>query len=308
MIHIFHYTTPRNKNTAFALLVGFILLSTLGVSSLNQSVLGHNFAPNESASFLTLLHTIQAETQLVEENILNNRTLAMEHAENAVNLLTKEWIDEIAEKNQRVATDLSNAIIDLRNATTQTEIVPSAITEKISEINDIASEAISARISKADLSNSTIQALVVANIANEIYSKYADALGISPLPKALSFLGMSMGNGSAGAAGAAMNMHSGNATSEEKKIDLEIPRNVTNELAYQTAQGLVKRAQYVLNNDLKPLVTSNLTDTINDVNSRLAELGTAIDNKVPFMDVLVIIHANTHPKLISAFHLPLRQQ
>lgn len=69
-----------------------------------------------------------------------------------------------------------------------------------------------------------------------------------------------------GSAAAAMNMHSANATSEEKTLDLEIPRNVTNELDYQTAQGLVSRAQYVLNNDLKPLVTSNLTDTINDVN------------------------------------------
>jgi len=115
---------------------------------------------------------------------LQNKTLAVEHAENAVNLLTEKWIDEIAEENPRVAADLSNAIIDLKNATTQTEIVPTAITEKVSEINDIASETISARISKADLSNSTIQALVVANIANEIYSKYADAVDISPLPKA----------------------------------------------------------------------------------------------------------------------------
>ncbi|MGC1133614.1 MAG: hypothetical protein WA941_12390 [Nitrososphaeraceae archaeon] len=118
MIHILHNVTPRNKNTTFALLVGFIILSTLGNSSLDQSVLGHNFAPNESASFLTLLNTIQAETQLVEENILNNRTLAMEHAENAVNLLTEEWINEIAEKNPRVATELSNAINNLRNTTT----------------------------------------------------------------------------------------------------------------------------------------------------------------------------------------------
>lgn len=55
------------KNATFALLVGFIILSTLGNSPLDQSVLGHNFAPNESASFLTLLNTIQAETQLVEE-------------------------------------------------------------------------------------------------------------------------------------------------------------------------------------------------------------------------------------------------
>ena len=289
----------------FALLIGFFLLSTLEVCFFNQSVLGHNFAPNESASFLTLMNTIQAETELVEENILHNRTLAMEHADNAVNLLTEEWIDEIAEKNPRVATELSNAINDLRNATTQTEIIPSTITEKISEINDISSEAISTRISKADLSNSTIQALVVANIANEIYSKYADALGISPLPKALSYLGMSTGHG---AAAASMNMHSANVTAEENNLDLSIPRNVTNELDYQTALGLISRAQYVLNNDLKPLSTSNLTDTINDVNNKLSELGTAIDNKVPFMDVLVIIHANIHPELISAFHLPLRQQ
>jgi hypothetical protein len=290
----------------FALLIGFFLLSSLEVSFFDQSVFGHNFAPNESASFLTVLNAIQAETGLVEENILQNRTMAVEHAENAVNLLTEKWINEIAEKNPRVAADLSNAIIDLKNATTQTEIVPSAITEKASEINDMVSETISARISKADLSNSTIQALVVANIANEIYSKYADAVGISPLPKALSYLGMSMGHGTG--ASSSMKMHSANETSQEQKINLEISRNVTDELDYQTALGLVSKAQYVLNNDLKPLATSNLTDTINDVNNKFSELETAIDNKVPFMDVLVIIHANIHPELISAFHLPLRQQ
>ena len=307
MVTIFQNVISCNRNMPFALLIGFFLLSSLEVSFFNQSVFGHNFVPNESASFLTVLNAIQAETGLVEENILQNRTLAVEHTENAVNLLTEKWINEIAEKNPRVAADLSNAIIDLKNATTQTEIVPSDITEKVSEINDIASETISARISKADLSNSTIQALVVANIANEIYSKYADAVGISPLPKALSYLGTTMGHGT-GASSPSMKMHSANETSQEQKINLEISRNVTDELDYQTALGLVSRAQYVLNNDLKPLATSNLTDTINDVNNKFSELETAIDNKVPFMDVLVIIHANIHPELISAFHLPLRQQ
>jgi hypothetical protein len=306
MVTIFQNLISFNRNMPFALLIGFFLLSSLEVSFFDQSVFGHNFAPNESASFLTVLNAIQAETGLVEENILQNRTMAVEHAENAVNLLTEKWINEIAEKNPRVAADLSNAIIDLKNATTQTEIVPSAITEKVSEINDMVSETISARISKADLSNSTIQALVVANIANEIYSKYADAVGISPLPKALSYLGMSMGHGTG--ASSSMKMHSANETSQEQKINLEISRNVTDELDYQTALGLVSKAQYVLNNDLKPLATSNLTDTINDVNNKFSELETAIDNKVPFMDVLVIIHANIHPELISAFHLPLRQQ
>jgi hypothetical protein len=116
--------------------MGFFSLSSLEISFINQSVFGHNFAPNESASFLTLLKTIQAETGLVEENILHHRTLAVEHADNAVNLLTVEWIDEIAEKNPRIATELSDAVNNLRNLTTQTEIVPSSITEEINEIND----------------------------------------------------------------------------------------------------------------------------------------------------------------------------
>ena len=38
----------------------------------------------------------------------------MEHAENAVNLLTEEWINE----KPRVATELSNAINNLMNTTT----------------------------------------------------------------------------------------------------------------------------------------------------------------------------------------------
>ena len=301
MVSLIHKVMQCNKNKSFAPLIGFILLLSLGVSSVNQPVLGHNFAPNESASFLTLLNTIQAETHLVKENILDNKTSAIKHAENAINLLSEKWIKEIAEKNPRVATALSNAVNDLKNATIQSQISPSAINDKIIRIDDLSSEAISVRISKDDLSNSTIQALVIANIANQVYSKYADALGISPLPKALSYLGMNTGHG------AAMNMHSANET-QNKKLDLTIPRNVTNALDYQTAQGLISIAQYVLNNDLKPLTTSNLTGTITKVNKNLADLRTAIDNKVPFMDVLVIIHSNIHPELINAFHLPLRQQ
>ncbi|MGC1133157.1 MAG: hypothetical protein WA941_10065 [Nitrososphaeraceae archaeon] len=68
-----------------------------------------------------------------------------------------------------------------------------------------------------------------------------------------------MGHGTG--ASSSMKMHSANETSQEQKINLEISRNVTDELDYQTALGLVSRAQYVLNNDLKPLATSNLTDT-----------------------------------------------
>ena len=127
---------------------------------------------------------------------MQNRTLAVEHTENAVNLLTEKWINEIAEKNPRVAgADLSNAIIDLKNGTTQTEIVPSDITEKVSEINDISSETISARIAKPTYLILQFKHSSLQISQTESYSKYADAVGISQLPKALSYLGTTMGHG-----------------------------------------------------------------------------------------------------------------
>jgi hypothetical protein len=79
-----------------------------------------------------------------------------------------------------------------------------------------------------------------------------------------------MGHGTGASSSSSMNMHSANETSQEQKIDLDISRNVTDELDYQTALGLISRAQYVLNNDLKPLVTSNLTDTISVVKACLS--------------------------------------
>jgi len=49
-----------------------------------------------------------------------------------------------------------------------------------------------------------------------------------------------MGHGTG--ASSSMKMHSANETSQEQKINLEISRNVTDELDYQTALGLVSRA------------------------------------------------------------------
>jgi hypothetical protein len=71
----------------------------------------HNFTPNESAAFLTLVDAMQSEIHLVPINIANNNILlAQEHAENAVELLNKTLIKEIEERNQRVADELTTAL------------------------------------------------------------------------------------------------------------------------------------------------------------------------------------------------------
>ena len=65
-----------------------------------QDIFTHTFRPNESASFLTFVTFMQVEIDLAERMFTENKTSAIKHASNAVNLLSDKWIGEIAEVNQ----------------------------------------------------------------------------------------------------------------------------------------------------------------------------------------------------------------
>jgi hypothetical protein len=65
-----------------------IMIATIEISSinLNQLAYAHNFVPNIAASFLTKINQIKVQTQLVENNIPLNLSLAKQHAEIASEL------------------------------------------------------------------------------------------------------------------------------------------------------------------------------------------------------------------------------
>ena len=198
-----------------------------------QVAFTHTFRPNESASFLTFVTFMQVETDLAERMFTENKTSSIKHASNAVDLLSDKWIGEIAEVNERVANELKTTTSSMLKNMTQNNVTSlTDIDDKVNLINDILDEAVSVRISESDLNNSTVQALVVANTANEIYKKYADALGISPLPKALSYLSIEMDD---------QMMHSENMS--DVKLDLTSPRNITDISSYQTANSLTLKAK-----------------------------------------------------------------
>ena len=73
----------------------------------------HNFTPDETASFLSVINRIKNEAQLVQSNLLYNatnsssRALAQHHAQNAIAILNQTWTEEIAERNNRVAIELT---------------------------------------------------------------------------------------------------------------------------------------------------------------------------------------------------------
>jgi hypothetical protein len=81
-----------------------IVASTIYLS--NIAVYAHNFSENENALFLTLVHQIQSEIQLVQNNFPNNTKLAEQHAGLAMDLLNKNdpvgnttWTSQTTERN-----------------------------------------------------------------------------------------------------------------------------------------------------------------------------------------------------------------
>lgn len=152
----------------------------------NPAVMAHTFSENENALFLTMINKIKAETQLVAQDATNNTQQAQVHAKAALGLLTQNdplvnttWTSEILELNPRVTPDLLKSINDLSTVAPQAwKSNSSSIQPKVANIDNLLDEAATVRISSNLLNNPRTQALVLANLGNEIYNNYGKALGI----------------------------------------------------------------------------------------------------------------------------------
>ena len=168
-------------------------------------VYGHTFSQNENSLFLTRMNQMHSQLQLVQDllstnttsgdNNINNIKFAQTHVIKAITLLKEKdpvsnftWNQEIGERNQRVANDLVRGFNDLTafinqkaspksNSKIALADEGSPIQDKINNLGGFLDEAISSRVPKDIVNNSTNQALVLANIGNEIFLSYGQALG-----------------------------------------------------------------------------------------------------------------------------------
>jgi hypothetical protein len=190
-----------------------IVLSFLIFS--NPVLLAHTFSENENALFLTMINKIKAETQLVAHDFSNNTKQAQDHANAAEALFTQKdpvvnttWTAEISERNPRVTADLLHSLNDLKTntASPSSNSNSSSVQSKVTNIGNLLDEAVSVRISKDLIDNPKTQALVLANLGNEIYNNYGAALGLPPSTVA-NMGGMSMPGMNMPSKGASMNMN-----------------------------------------------------------------------------------------------------
>ena len=187
------------------------------------------------------------------------------------------------------------------------DIAAKQIKEIINNINGILDKAVSVRIDRYDLTNSTLHALVLADITEKAYNDYSYAYGIKPIMfsgSSSSTMMMNMGSGMGmGTMGGDPRANNNDASN----------RTLVNITAYQQAQGLATRAQQIFNNDLKPRSSLNVSSsnnkdaiaTINKIESNLLQLKNAIDSKAPAMNVMKIVHGDIHPALLITYKLQL---
>jgi hypothetical protein len=329
----------------------------------SHSAYAHNFVPALAATFLTKINQIRVQTQLVENDIPLNLSLAKQHAEIASELFDNNTQNDLyynAEGNNGLAKTISDdiplALSNLQKAirtisttaasnqseqsqqqTTTSSSVIKEIKQMVNNIDYILDKAIHVRIGTFDLTNSTVHALVLADITEKAYNDYSYAYGIKPI----------MFSGSSSSSPMMMNMSSGmgmgmmmmmggsspnssSSTNSSAKNDLPMTKDnndnstVVNTTAYQQAQGLAMRAQQIFNNDLKPTSSVNgpssssstnssppstnttITTAITKIENSLIHLKNAIDGKAPTMDVMKIVHGEIHPTLLISYKLQLK--
>ena len=280
------------KSLSFVFTVSIIYLIVLG-NSFAPIVYGHNFVPDESALFLSLMDKLKAELGLVQTNLANgNVSLAEEHATQAVGILNSKdpvnnitWKEEIAERNARIAGELVSAVSALDNMNMSASSSNGVTNQSISDIDAIIDEAITSRIDKEQRDNATIQATALGDIINALLNYYGDAFSV----------GFDMGNMSQMASGM-------EGASSNKSFSLV---NVTD---YQSAQALAKMALDIFNTELKNLASTNKTESVTKLEAGLEQLSNLIDNKSSPIEVMTIGHTQVHPNLQKAFNLQLQMK
>ena len=293
----------KNNIIAISLISFTIIIGSVNLLSFQNSF-AHNFSPDESAHFLTLVDKIKVESELAANSTGNNNlSSAQLHTNNALLNYDSHTKDEIAERNERIANELEDTLNQLlEEAKSQTD--QSQLTDTAETIAAILEEAITTRIDVEQLNNSTIQALVLASIVDTALQNYGDAYNVgfdltnmSNMIKETTTNETTTTNGHTNHASTNISMHS----------------NIVNLTNYESALAFSDNALEKYHNDIStaslPLSeennTTNSQNYLKKLENGLTEFNNAIKNKENPIKVMEIVHTQIHPNLQILFDLKI---
>lgn len=271
---------PAMKTILMALAVfasAILLGSAIALGPVNRAY-AHTFHGNENVDFLTLVQQIKVETSLAGNNT-SDKEVADHHIEHATEALTNSTLKEIAEKNQRIATDLPSSIEQLKTAI-GSGASADEVKQDVQTVSDLLDEAVQVRIERSQVTNTTIQATVVANLVNEALEHYGEAVGFEGNMTDLSA------------------MQPGNNSGMQAKTAATVV-SVPN---YQSAQAFAEKAQE-LYQQIKSKALPGTDNAVNGLDGAFPAFVKAIKDKASPMEIMQIGHVRIHPNLMTAYNL-----
>ena len=265
-----------------------IALSVIVLESLllAHPAFAHNFVQNSNADMIAKIQEFKAETNLIANNISNN-TLAQWHVSKSQGYIGSNEIGTLSQNNSTLSNNLSTAIDDLYSLTGQPNADPTTASQKASALSQILDQVESQEISTSDQNNATIQSLAMIGVLNEALKDYGDAIGSTVDLTNMSNMNMGSSSGNMQGMSGMQGMSS---------------TTIVNTAAYQSAQALTDTAQVMFNN-LKSISPSSASTYLDKTGNALTSLKQAIDSKESGNDVMMIVHMQIHPNLISAFNI-----
>jgi hypothetical protein len=280
------------KKNVTGLLLAVMVFAGLTYATAGQRAFAHNFSHDETTEFLAAVEMTKTYLQLAKSNLSKDPELARIYAERAATFLDEHWIGEIAERNERLATQIPQSLSQLGISIDEARPAEE-VKADISDIRSFLSEAVSVRIDRAQLTNSTTQSLVLAKVLSEALLQYQVAYGVEEnLAYELSY-GIRKMN-MTGDMGTSM---SGSSMSAEGSVDM---------VSYQAAKALVGKALYIM---LLKVKKSDATDPalVDAAKTGLWRvLWKGIGNMEPWQQMLGTMHQQVHENLRKAFNLQVQ--
>lgn len=275
------------KKIRITILLPIFVIISIGIGSYSlENSFAHNFSPDESAHFLTIVEKIKVESALAANSAggNSNQSSAQIHANSALQSYDSHTKDELSERNERIATELDDTLNTLL-VQVKSQTNKSQLDNTVETINAILEEATSTRVDEEQLNNSTIQALVFASIVDTALQNYGDAYNV----------GIDLTN--------AANMHKSMAATDDTVSSQSGLLNFSN---YESALGFSDKALDKYYNEISSSLAEKNTKTqdyLKKLENGLLELNNAINNKENPMKVMKIVHTNIHPNLQILFNL-----
>jgi len=241
----------------------------------------HTFTNNESAAFLALIDNMKIQASLIQQSISSgNIDIAKQHIDKLKELYSNHTNEEIAEKNERIANEISTTINYFTSSSNQNNFSQSQIGSNVQNLNAILDESISVRIPKDVLDNSTVHALHFVELVNGVDMNYNSTLGEQDIQN------MSLVN---------------NNKSRSQIEDI---------VSYNTARDLLNVAIDLYESKLKSkiIVNNNNSETIDKLQEGIKQLETSIEMKKPSSEITNIIIGVVYPTLQELYNFKLGEE